>query len=99
MDGSDKDKIDEMLDLVRENNKILRKMNRKMMWGQIMTYIYWLAIIGVAGWTYVYFEPYIKQYKSLFDKATQQLQLLEEKTSAIPTNVGGILNAVQKLGQ
>ena len=39
----DYDKIDEILDLTRENNRILRTMHRRMLWSQIFTFIYWLT--------------------------------------------------------
>jgi hypothetical protein len=67
MDVQIEDKIDEMLELTRENNKILRNMHRRFVWGQVFTFIYWLIILGVVGWSYVYFQPYLSKYMNAYD--------------------------------
>ena len=56
------DKIDELLDLTRENNKILRSMHRRMLWSQLFTFIYWLIILGVVGSAYYFAQPYFQEY-------------------------------------
>lgn len=85
METEEKDKLDELLDLTRENNKILRSMHRRQVWGQILTVFYWLVILGIAGWAYVYFQPYIEQYMSAYKTITAALEGIEEKGRALPS--------------
>jgi hypothetical protein len=56
------DKIDELLDLTKENNRILRSMHRRMIWSQVFSFIYWIIILGVAGWSYYLLQPYLLKY-------------------------------------
>lgn len=90
MEAEEKDKLDELLDLARENNKILRSMHRRQVWAQILTVLYWLVILGIAGWAYVYFQPYVEQYMSAYRTITSALESIEEKSRALPS-LGDIL--------
>jgi len=90
MEWQDRDKIDELLELTRENNKILRSMHRRFVWGQIMTVLYWMIILGVAGWAYVYLQPYLQQYLNVYQNVLSVLTGLEEKSQALP-DLGKIL--------
>ncbi len=85
MEAGDRDKLDELLDLTRENNKILRAMHRRFVWGQVFTVIYWMIILGVAGWAYYYFQPYIEQYIDTYKSVISMVQGLEEKGKALPS--------------
>lgn len=85
MESEDKDKIDELLDLTRENNKILRSMHRRQVWSQIMTVLYWLIILGIAGWAYVYFQPYVNQYMSAYNTIISAIEGIEEKSRSLPS--------------
>ena len=89
------DKLDEVLELVRENNRILRKMHRSMMWSQIFTYIYWLIILGVAGWSYYHFQPYITKYVSTYQSIMEKISSLDQQTKAFPSDIQGILDKVK----
>ena len=89
------DKLDELLDLTRENNRILRKMHRKMVWGQVFTFIYWLAILGALGWSYYYFQPYIEQYVDAYQTILSAVNGIEETSKSLPAYVRGFLEKMQ----
>ena len=89
------DKLDEVLDLVKENNRILRKMHRSMMWSQIFTFIYWAIILGVAGWSYYYFQPYLQKYVSAYQSIIQNIGSLDNQSKAFPGNISNILDKVR----
>jgi hypothetical protein len=85
MDTEDRDKFDELLDLTRENNKILRSMHRRFIWGQVMTILYWLIILGAAGWAYIYFQPYLVKYMNAYETIMSTLENIEEKGKSLPS--------------
>jgi hypothetical protein len=89
------DKIDELLDLVKENNRILRSMHRKQVLGQIMTFFYWLIILGAAGWSYVYFKPYLDKYMNMYQNIMRSIETMENVGSQLPADLSGILDKVQ----
>lgn len=74
---SDYDKMAELLDLTRENNRILRSMHRRMLWSQIFTFLYWLVILGVMGWSYYYLQPYLDKYWNAYQTMTKTLNNFE----------------------
>lgn len=89
------DKIDEILDLARENNRILRSMHRRMFWSQIFTYLYWLVILGVAGWSYYLLQPYMNKYIHSYEVIMKSLDSIDQNGKALPANLQGILDKVK----
>ena len=83
------DKIDELLDLTRENNKILRSMHRRMLWSQLFTFIYWLIILGVVGSAYYFAQPYFQKYVHSYQV------MLNIFGSMDPAHMQGILDKVR----
>jgi TRAP-type C4-dicarboxylate transport system permease small subunit len=63
-----------------------------MVWGQIMTIVYWLVVIGGIGWTYYYFQPYIKQYTNLYDAAIKAIDTFDEQSKSLPENFKGLFD-------
>jgi hypothetical protein len=94
-DYSDSGKLSEILELARENNRMLRGMHRRMVIGQIMTVLYWLIIIGAAGWAYYYFKPVLETYLQAYQGVTHMLEGLEEKGRTLPSDLQGLLERVR----
>ena len=70
MDEDDRDdQLEEILAVVKENNKILRKMHRTQVWSGVLRLMYWAVIIGASIGAWYYFQPilddYMKTYQSL----------------------------------
>jgi hypothetical protein len=86
------DRMNELLELTRENNRILRSMHRKQVLGQIATFLYWLVILGVAGWSYYYFKPYMEQYMDMYQNITKSLQSVGDVGSKLPSDIDSLLN-------
>lgn len=93
--AGEQDKLDELLDLTRENNKILRKMRRGMVWSQIFTFLYWLVILGVAGASYYYMKPYVEKYWGVYQSTMTTLEEIKETGGSLSTDIKGALEKVQ----
>ena len=89
------DKIDEILNLTTENNRILRSMHRRMLWSQIFSYLYWLIILGVAGSAYYFLQPYMAKYLHTYESAVKMIDTLNEQSKSLPSNIGGLLDKVK----
>jgi hypothetical protein len=81
------EKLDELLDLTRENNKILRKMHRAQLWSGIFRFIYWAAIIGTSIGLWYYFQPTIDEYMSTYQKLMGRVDAI---TNSAGEGVGAI---------
>jgi hypothetical protein len=89
------DKIDELLDLTRENNRILRGMHRRMFWSQVFTFIYWAIILGVAGWGYYFLQPYMTKYLHSYEVIMKSIDAIDQSGKSLPANLQGILDKVK----
>jgi hypothetical protein len=58
----------ELLDLTRDNNKLLRKMRRHAIFGNVTRLIYWAVIFGVpVAFYYYYIQPQIGGIVETYD--------------------------------
>ena len=60
-------KIDEIYRLVKENHKTLQKMRKAQKWRNVLTVIYWLIILGIAGASYYFAQPYLEDLLSTYN--------------------------------
>ena len=84
-------KIDELLKLERENNRILHKMRRSMVWSSIFTFLYWLVILGGIGASYYYLQPYVIKYWNTYQSAVKTLDNVQKAGNALPANLDSLL--------
>lgn len=93
--GDEYDKLSELLKLTKENNKILRSMHRRMLWSQIFTFIYWLAILGVVGWSYYFIQPHLVQYLETYQNVINAFSSVDSGSNSSLPNFQGLLEKVR----
>jgi len=83
--------LKEALRLSKENNEILRKMRRSMLWNRVFKIVYLVIILGVTFGAYYFVQPYLEgvlgSYQSLFggsEKAHQAGSALPDITKLLP---------------
>jgi len=52
----------ENIEVSKESLKILKKINRGRIWGNVFSFLKWTLIIGLSFGTYYYIEPFFSQY-------------------------------------
>lgn len=92
----DSRKLDELLEITRENNKILRGMRRTQRWGSFFRLVYWTVILGSVFGVYYYFQPTIQKYMKTFQTSVGIIQNFEKTVGSIPTNVQSVKNLIGK---
>lgn len=88
----DSRKLDELLELTRENNKILTGMRRTQRWSTLFRFVYWMAILGSIFGVYYYFQPTIQKYTTALQTSIGILQDFEEKAGAFSSEVQSVKN-------
>lgn len=83
----DAEKMEELLELTRENNKILRSMRKAQKVTTLFSFVYWIIILGSIFGAYYYFQPTIEKYVKVMQISVNTLQQLEGKAGAIPSDV------------
>lgn len=54
-------RLNKIQNMVEENRVLLKKINRRLAWGQAMKMFYWVVIIGVSVAGYYAVQPYFEQ--------------------------------------
>ena len=88
VDTEDKKALKEVLELSRENSKILHKMKRAAFLNKLVRVLYWVVIVGSAVSLYYYMQPLFEQ---LIRTYTDLLGTVEQ--------VKGATGTVNQLGQ
>ena len=65
MDPESKKLLEETFQLEQDNNKMLRSMRRSMIWGRVMSVIYWFIIIGISVGAFYFIQPYFNKILGL----------------------------------
>ena len=89
-------KVDELLEITHENNKILRSMRRAQRWSSFFTFVYWAIILGSIFGVYYYFQPTIQKYMKTFQTSMGIIQNFEKTAGSIPTDVQSVKNLIGK---
>lgn len=92
----DSQKMDELLELTRENNKILRTMRRTQRVSSFFTFVYWMIILGSVFGVYYYFQPTIKKYMRTIQTSVDILQKFEGQAGVIPKDLQAVKNLLGK---
>ena len=92
----DGQKMEELLEMTRENNKILRSMRRTQRWSSFFAFMYWMIILGSIFGTYYYFQPTIQKYVKTLQTSVGIIQNFEKMAGSIPTDIQTVKNLIQK---
>ena len=85
-------KIDELLELTKENNKILHGMRRTQRLSSFFTLVYWAVILGSIFGTYYYFQSTIQKYVKTIQTSMGIIQNFEKAAGSIPTDMQAVKN-------
>lgn len=82
----------ELLELTRDNNKLLHKMRRHAIYGNIMRLFYWAIILGGPVVIYFYYlQPYLQQVLETYSGVQGSVENVGNKAGQIP-GLSGLLN-------
>ncbi len=73
MDPESKKLLEETKELAQENNQMLHSLRRSMRISRIMSFLYWIFIIGTAVGAYYFIQPYVNQLVSLYSNVSGTL--------------------------
>lgn len=77
MDSEMRQILLETAELTRENNKILRKMQRAGRWSRVFSILRYVLIAALAFGAYIYLEPYLKNLISAYNGIWDSVQNIQ----------------------
>lgn len=66
MNGDKNSLLEKTYELAKENNKILKSIQRKERFGTIMRVIKWIVIIIFLVWSYNFIQPFLEQLQAVY---------------------------------
>ena len=90
----DAEKMEELLELTRENNKILRSMRKSQRVTTLFSFVYWIIILGSIFGAYYYFQPTIQKYTKILQTSVDVLQQVEGAAGSVPKDVQAFKNLI-----
>lgn len=66
-------RTEHLLELVEENNKMLKKMRRGQTFDRVLRIIYWLVLIGIAVGSFYYLQPWLEQMMGVYGNITESM--------------------------
>lgn len=77
--------LNEIYKLVKQNNRMLKRMRRDAFIGGILKFVWWIAILVVIPYLlYVfYLQPYVLQLQSLYNTVNESAGQINEVTGEI----------------
>lgn len=78
MDHDMEQKINQLMHLTEENNRLLRKVRRVQKWGQITSTIRYIVVIGIAVGAFYFLKPYYDAVIELYDKGNAQINSIQD---------------------
>jgi len=85
------------LEVSEESLRILKKMNRVRIFGNIYTFLKWVIIVGVSVGLYYYLDPYIKKLTDDFKKLTDALEIVSSGANQIKSISPNLLENLKNL--
>ena len=80
MEDEDRKLLEEVLELSRENQRMIKSMYRSQWWSRIWKSLYWIIILGIAFGSFYFLKPYLDKVMELFGKTQTTLDSVQKVT-------------------
>ena len=84
MDPYTRKLLEDLLGLVQENNKLLKKMHRSSIWGHVFSALYWIVIIGAMLGSYYFLQPYIDVLTTAYQTLMSSVESVQNLGNTVP---------------
>jgi TRAP-type C4-dicarboxylate transport system permease small subunit len=78
MPPDERELLNKSVALGEENNAILRSIRRSARISSVMSFVYWVFIVGTAIGSFYFLQPYFDQIKELYGSASSVLKNLKQ---------------------
>ncbi len=83
MEVNPNEKLDEILELTKENNRILHALRSAQRRASMFRLLYWLVVIGLGFGAFYYIQPYLEQIMGVYAGAQSSIDSIQNATSSI----------------
>ena len=84
MYGEERKTIEHLTELVEDNNRILRRLQRAKRWGAFFHFLYWVALLLLAAGSYYYVQPYLDRLRPILPQLDGIIKTFVPSSSTTP---------------
>ncbi len=88
MEPQDK-QLQEILELSRENNHLLKGVHRRARWSMFFWIARWVIVAGILFGAYYYIEPYVKTVTDTYHKTSDTFKQFQSTADKVQGMFGG----------
>jgi len=78
--------LQEILELSRENNHLLKGVHRRARWGMFFWILRWALVLGILFGAYYYIEPFVQSASDTYNRTTDSIRRLQATGDNITNN-------------
>jgi hypothetical protein len=95
----DDKKLDELYELVRENNHMLKSQRRSAFVGNIVKVIWWALILVILPYfTWLYLQPYLDTILGQYQSAQQKGAVIQDQAQDLQKQISGFSELLKEFG-
>ncbi len=89
--------LSEQMELIEENNRLIKKIHKSIVMGRFISILYWVVIIGSALGAYYFLQPYVDVVLKAYENIKEGFGAAQDLSSSI-TEFGSVESIVEGLG-
>lgn len=95
----DEKKMDELYEMVRENNHMLKSARRSAFVGNIVKVIWWALILVILPYfTWLYLQPYLNTVLGQYQTVQQKGTAIQDQAQGLQTQISGLTELLKEFG-
>lgn len=95
----DEKKMDELYEMVRENNHMLKSARRSAFVGTIVKVIWWALILVILPYfTWLYLQPYLNTVLGQYQTVQQKGTAIQDQAQGLQTQISGLTELLKEFG-
>jgi len=83
MEEKDRDLLKQIAMLTEQNNKLLKRIDRRATWSLVYRVFYWSVVIGLSFGAYYFVQPYIDSLANTYGSIQTQVKNVQNVTGAL----------------
>lgn len=90
-----KEKVDELTEMVKENQRMIRNLYRKSQWGTVMGIVKWVLIISISLGALYFLQPFLESTMRTYQTASGILSSMKGQPAAATSSSGSIFDLIK----
>lgn len=92
-----KEKVDELTEMVKENQRMIRTMYRWSQWGTVIGIVKWVLIVSISFGALYFLQPFLESTMRTYETASGILSSMKGPSSTATSSSSSFLNLLKSI--